>query len=85
VNIRVGIGYALLLLRVFRVLAENATVPTLLKGKIHMKAWKIVIAIYLILVGLMALIPGVMVSFPFYVVITGLLAIVGAVLLLVDK
>ena len=50
-----------------------------------MKAWKVVLAIYFILVGLMALIPGVMVNFPFYVVITGLLAIIGAILLLLDK
>ena len=50
-----------------------------------MKAWKVVLAIYLILVGLMALIPGVMVSFPFYMVVTGLLAIIGAILLLLDK
>jgi hypothetical protein len=50
-----------------------------------MKIWKVVIAIYLILVGLMGLIPGVMVSFPFYSLVTGLLAIVGAVLLLLDK
>ena len=50
-----------------------------------MKAWRIVLAIYLILVGLMALIPGIMASFPFYFTVTGLLAIVGAILLLVDK
>ena len=47
-----------------------------------MKYWRIVLAVYLILVGLMALIPGIMASFPFYLTVTGLLAIVGAILML---
>jgi hypothetical protein len=48
-----------------------------------MKLWKIVLAVYLILCGLFWLTPGI--KFPAQGVITGLLAIVAAVLLLTDR
>jgi len=51
----------------------------------HMKAWKIVLAIYLILVGLMGIFPGIMESIPFMLLINGVLAVASAVLLLMDK
>jgi hypothetical protein len=47
-----------------------------------MKAWKIVLAIYLILCGIFWLTPAL--SFPAQGIITGLLAIITAVLLLMD-
>jgi hypothetical protein len=50
-----------------------------------MKIWKIVLAIYLIISGLIWLVPGAMAGFPAQGIIMGVLAIAAAVLLLMDK
>jgi hypothetical protein len=50
-----------------------------------MKIWGIVLAVFLIMSGLIWLVPGAMAGFPLLGIIMGVLAILAAVLLLMNK
>ena len=54
-----------------------------LLGETNMRVWQVVLAVYLILCGLYWLVPGI--TFPAQGIITGALAIVAAILLLMDR
>ena len=50
-----------------------------------MTIWRVVLAIFLIMSGLIWLIPGAMASFPALGIVMGVIAIVAAALLLANK